>query len=343
MTEIRFALEEVFGYQNAGRKASPTPLPKRVVVFTLDTSVTDLLGESPHDPNLIKLEAALTVFRPSNTAQATDLLGAANAAQHHRRLRDYLSDHVEAGCSPTKGADGKDATCTGISRIGIAPLDGYESVFDPEKQVFLSCADDDSGATAFLDRALAKTSLRPETRSDLMTKKRQCAAMKQLRSYATSRPDALAKLGLGRFHPQCYVEATRTAETNYKIDDDMAICLRHAARWAVALRMTELCLDDRFKDVDTSSGAADEGRNLLGISCGLPLEALPPLPEECAYSEIVNKRPWLDRRKQNALCPCKDPYLCAPTDWFQDKPIGKPDKSLGANSRDWRRTSRVGR
>ena len=58
------------------------------------------------------------------------------------------------------------------------------------------------------------------------------------------RSETRKRLGLTHWHPQCLFERMKSAETAASLaglSQDAVVCLRHAARWAVALRAQELC------------------------------------------------------------------------------------------------------
>jgi hypothetical protein len=266
--------------------------------MVLDSSLIDINGVPRNDPHPLGLESAVTPLRPSNVDQATSIMLATNAAQHDARLRAYLKS-IERDCIASQGPVAETAVCAELVRIGMERMDGYGSVLVGD--TYFDCAAPE--AIAWLNRD--PHTLSKPAHQHLEEKRRQCQVMTMLRSR-----QAQTTLGLGDHHPQCYVEATRSAQTNYLIDDDMATCLRHAARWAVATRMAELCLDPRFGGA-LQAGAG--GKILpVGISCPLPLAPLPRLPRECAYSEIVNGRPWVAMPRQTAHCGCVDRYNCQP-------------------------------
>ncbi|SUS04689.1 hypothetical protein DF3PB_140021 [uncultured Defluviicoccus sp.] len=141
----------------------------------------------------------------------------------------------------------------------------------------------------------------------------RCSVMRVLRT-----PEAKRRLGLGDYHPQCYLNAARHAVTSYDIDDDMASCLQHAARWATATKTMELCADPEFGG-DPTLGQ----RNILpiGVECPLPRSAIPPLPQDCNYTDIVNNRPWVERPRQTAHCACTERYDCQPEDLLSGQTV----------------------
>jgi hypothetical protein len=191
-------------------------------------------------------------------------------------------------------------------------MDGYDSVL--VRDAYFDCDAPEAIAESTPDPA----ALTLPVRKQIAEKRRQCQVMKVLRT-----EEARTRLGLGRYHPQCYVEATRTAQTNFLIDSDMAVCLRHAARWAVAMKMAELCMDKRFGGTPMAAAQPVSQATTLpiGIECPLPSQTLPPLPGECDYAGIVNSRPWINMPRQTAHCACTDRYNCRPEDLLTGQPI----------------------
>jgi hypothetical protein len=60
------------------------------------------------------------------------------------------------------------------------------------------------------------------------------------------RPEIRHALGLSRLHPQCLFEQSKLSDVGLtSVDPHVSVCLRHAARWATALRMQELCMGTR--------------------------------------------------------------------------------------------------
>lgn len=324
LTAIRLSLEKVFKHPDPGGSSSAigTPAepvaavhrPRRVLAVIVDSSLTQIDGLSRNDPLPIGLDAAISPVRVFGIDRATSLLISANTVQHDARLRDYFTTNVRNACPPDAGPEKGDqaATCAGRLRIGfesMGGMDGYDGVLVGDR--YLRC--DDPQAKAYLD-ADPRT-LAPVDAADRARQQRQCEVMAVLRT-----PEAKERLGLGSYHPQCYLEAVRTAATSYSIGADMAICLQHAARWAVAMKMVELCADRQFGgDPDLRT----QGRLPVGVDCPLPLHSLPPLPAECQYAQIVNKRAWSDMPRQTAHCACTDPYHCRPEDLLTGEPIGE--------------------
>ncbi len=129
---------------------------------------------------------------------------------------------------------------------------------------------------------------RPEDKPEDARAKRAAAA--KIRDSSFRR-----RLGLGGYHPQCYFDPLAYAPTHLKLEADIANCLRHAARWTVALRMVQLCNDPEFRDAGAERAA-------VGVDCrfldsgefGLPL-----LPA-CEFGKIYREldyRPDLDPEK----------------------------------------------
>lgn len=314
LTEIRLALEDIFGVAGTRLPVDPHGLqPKRVLVMVLDSSLTDLNGVPRKNPHPLGFETALSPLRPFNVDQATSIMLATNAAQHDARLRTYFQQSVARNCDAETGPSGDNPVCAEVLRIGIERMDGYDSVLVGD--AYFDC--DAPEAIAELTRDPATLTLPVDKQR--AEKLRQCQAMKLLRT-----EEAPTRLGLGNFHPQCYVEATRSAQTNFVIDSDMADCLRHAARWAVAMKMTELCLDKRFGGTPMagSQPVSPAATLPIGIECPLPTRILPPLPRECAYAKIVNDRPWIDMPRQTAHCACVDRYNCTPEPLLGGRPNG---------------------
>lgn len=240
--------------------------------------------------------------------RATALLIANNAAQHDAGFRDYLDHEVRRRCSEETGPEKGDAICAGELRVGFESMEAFDGALVEDGR-HLRC--DDPEAIKYLHadpKMLDATDAAERARQ-----RRQCAAMAVLRT-----PEAKARLGIGRYHPQCYLEAVRSANTSYSIDDDMAVCLQHAARWAVAMKMVELCADRQFGG---DPALADRKKLPIGVECPLPLRHLPPLPQECEYEKIVNKRPWTNMPRQTAHCACTDRYNCRPEDLLTGQPV----------------------
>jgi hypothetical protein len=294
LTAIRLALKDALRQQ-------PSKRPERVLAVVVDSSGTMVNGLSRNDPLPLGLDATVVPLRVANIDEASSLLTAANTVQHEERFTRFLENDVQRDCSGENGPTSKSATCARQVRVSFEGMDGYDGVLVDDRH--LRC--DDPAAIAYLDAAPHD----PER----IRQRRQCAAMAALRT-----PEAKARLGLGAYHPQCYLEAVRSAATSYLIDEDMAICLEHAARWAVAMRMTELCADPKF------GGDADRSKQKqlpIGVECPLPSTPLPPLPKECKYEQLVNTRAWADMPRQTAHCACTDPYKCRPEDLLTGEAI----------------------
>lgn len=319
LTAIRLSLEEIFGRPRVGPSASaagapaePGHLPRRVLAVIVDSSLTQIDGLSRNDPLPIGLDAAVSPLRAGSIDRATSLLISANTVQHDARLRDYFATNVRHACPPETGPENGDgsATCAGRLRVGfesMGGMDGYDGVLVADR--YLRC--DDPIAKAYLD--VDPATLDPDDAADRGRQERQCEVMAVLRT-----PEAKARLGLGAYHPQCYLEAVRTAATSYNIGADMTVCLEHAARWAVAMKMVELCADRQFGgDPDLRTPR----RLPVGVDCPLPLHSLPPLPAECKYAQIVNERAWSDIPRQTAHCACTDRYHCLPEDLLTGLPV----------------------
>ena len=250
LTEIRHALRDIFEpppeKNNQGQPPQSSKLPERVLTLVLDASLTELNGIPSNEPHPLSIDTLIGPLRGYNIDQATSLMLLTNAAQHDERFRDYIKNHVKRACEEETGPVGENSVCAAYQRIGFESMDGYESVLvgdtfhkcdSKEAQHYLSEDVDDPGES--------------ERRRD---KKRQCDAMQKLRKWKVRK-----WLGLGDYHPQCYVEATRSAVTSFAISDEMALCLRHAARWAVATKMAEMC--------DDATVFGEE--NGFGIQCSL--------------------------------------------------------------------------
>ena len=322
LTAIRLALEDVFDRADSKksvpqvvthRAGSEEPSrPRRVLAVIFDSSLTPIDGLSRNDPLPLGLDAAISPLRAFGIDRASSLLIAANTVQHDARLRDYLENRVQHNCPEKTGLKKGDAeaTCAGRLRVGfesMGGMDGYDGVLVGDQ--YLRC--EDPVAKAYLE--VDPETLDPTDAADRVRQKRQCAVMAVLRT-----PEAKERLGLGAYHPQCYLEAARTAATSYSIGGDMAVCLQHAARWAVATKMVELCADPRFGG---DPALETHGKLPVGVECPLPLRSLPPLPAECKYAEIVNQRAWTDMPRQTAHCACTDPYNCRPEDLLTGEPI----------------------
>jgi len=312
LTSIRLALESIFGRPQvaaspAKAEQPPASQPKRVLAMVLDASLTDLGGLSGRDPYPLGLDSALSPLRVKNIDQTSSLLLATNAAQHDQRFREYLKQSVESNCNDN-GPQKEGAVCARTLRIGFEQLDAYDSVVLDDGRHY-RCTD--ARAQDYLAHPPAEDAedvdMEAWQRASL-----HCKVMRVLRT-----PEARERLSLGRYHPQCYVEATREAGTSYSIGGKVATCLRHAARWAVATKMLELCADAKFGGspalLDASSAA--NGKTLpLGpsVHCPLPEHWLPPVDEECDVAQVLQTRPRDDQPRDTAHCSCPPTGPCVP-------------------------------
>jgi hypothetical protein len=277
IAEIEIMLRDIF--ERCGQPVGP--VPRRVLMVVLDSTLNEATGVSRVDPDPRTIEAMIWPLRFLNTSRAVGILLATATALRLERLEEFLDGSVRRDCDPHLGPMSNQAVCADVVTVGVEMLDGYDSILADGS--FVACDD----AKAF------------EQAND--EKRTQCEVMRQLKS-----PEIRARLGLGDYHPQCYFEATRFAPTSFNHDPQAAICLRHAARWAAAIRMAELCRDQRF------GGAGVPGSRLaFGVDCSLDLPSLPALPE-CPYEAIIRDRSWTDIPRQTAHCACADPETCQP-------------------------------
>ena len=282
LAEVAMILRDVFvGPPGAAAKDKPA----RVLVLVLDATLNDATGVSRADPDPRNIEALIWPLRLGNWVTALEAMLAAASDLRKERLETFLQDHVRRDCDARVGPRSPDATCARIVDIGVTHLDGHDSILVDGG--FESC---DS------EEALARASSH---------KRRECAVMRALKSRETR-----GRLGLGDYHPQCYFEATRFAPTSFDHDPDAALCLRHAARWAVALAMAELCDDPEFGGRGFPADP-DAPPTPIGIDCALRFPPLPPLPE-CPYARVVNARNWTDIPRQTSHCACLVPGDCRP-------------------------------
>ena len=260
LTEIRHALRDIFEKKDSGSKP-----PGRVLTLVLDASLSELNGIPSNEPHPLGVDSLISPARAFNIDQTTSVLLVTNAAQHDERFRTYLKNHVQRACEEETGPLDENSVCAVYERIGFESMDGYESVL--VNGVFHDCNSPE--ARHHMDgNALNLSDSERIRRKD---KQRQCDVMQKLRKRKVRK-----WLGLGDYHPQCYVEATRSAVTSYTISDEMELCLRHAARWAVAMKMAEICDDAEFGK-----------HNRFGINCS----RLKSLTENIASKEFPTSEP----------------------------------------------------
>ncbi len=325
LTEVKIALEEIFrlksrvGLNTASSEEEKTHggEPERVVSFVVDSSTVDVNGVSQRDPAARGIDATLSPFRFLVTVQAVDTLLGTNAAQHLDRFEDTI-EQINNGCQAGMSCD----TIARSKHIGITTIDGYDEVILGD--IFHRC--EKHRSEDWLTYEEAKDQVQ---RCDVMRTLK--SSVKEIRSYR--KRNSWADL-----HPQCYFEVTRQTPTSYDIDEDMAICLRHAARWAVAIRMTELCRDEELRGGGTMfpGRSTDEvgsvPADFVGLDCSSAgiveaLATLPALPR-CPYEKLMNgwydedgekltnPRTWLDIPRPRAHCECSRPYGCEPEGLF---------------------------
>lgn len=274
ITEIEVILR---GILNGSAEYRAAERPRRVVVLILDATLNEAIGVARSDPDPRNLESMIWPLRLLNTTTAIAVMLESTSGLRKDQLERFLRNQLPCGTESGRST-ATDVECVRIMEIGVEDLDGHDSIL--VNGTFASCDD---------DRALAAATAE---------KQRECALVRRLKE-----PSMRKRLGLGDYHPQCYFEATRFAPVSYDPDPDAAICLKHAARWAVALKMMSLCTDPDL--------ANEEGRHPLGIDCRMAFPPLPPLPE-CAYAAVVNDRHWTDVPRQTAHCACLEPGNCQP-------------------------------
>lgn len=86
-------------------------------------------------------------------------------------------------------------------------------------------------------------------------------------------PGYRKRLGLSRFHPQCYYNMRDELDSLVSLSDDNKACLREAARWATALRMQEIC--DRPLGIAPPEGLPCAGGLLRPARAFPQIELLP--------------------------------------------------------------------
>jgi hypothetical protein len=97
--------------------------------------------------------------------------------------------------------------------------------------------------------------------------------------------------------PQCLFNALSAVPTSYRLSEPFQVCVRHAARWSVAIRMHQLCRREFFagRELDCSIFEPNGGASLdLPVldHCPLVLTDWPsrPLDDEVVCEDAITFR-----------------------------------------------------
>jgi hypothetical protein len=227
------------------------------LVVVVNASITEVSGiDSPTAPSIVA-----GIF--SRVADAVDVYSAVSYTERRRlyqadmeeanrvlaaRQPDKPGDHFRPQASARDGRpDYKDCPPDGIPtsptlnflEIGLITLNGYE----------LGNVEVAAASHAHV------TDCRNQSFATQI--KRQQAAFDHVSKH-------WHELGLNRIHPQCLFEQSKLVDSNTlglaKLAPEKAACLRHAARWATALRMDELC-QQRTKMLNNASAIPCDSRS----------------------------------------------------------------------------------
>jgi len=180
----------------------------RGLILIINSSLTEATGlDTPEEHDFLfgilgRVSAGVDVY---------------SATAFNLRKRLYTTNLQVLNDVALKGRDiSVSADEIGLVTLNMYPTGGAEATF--LKDAGVPPSDGDPGQTA---------TIKPQQKAF---------------GYVASHMD---KLKLGNVHPQCLFEQSKLVETGMfslaSIDGPKSTCLRHAARWATALRMEEIC------------------------------------------------------------------------------------------------------
>jgi predicted acylesterase/phospholipase RssA len=281
LIEVYMTLAEVLGGQRRSDARGNEPVGTGVEVFgrqdrglilVVNTSLTEATGidgAPAYSPGLLG-------YLFGTASRASTAFDRASAANYSTRTRLYLRELALAGqhLEVERGWRGwRDEARLRVLEIGLTALNEYAfggSEVSLRQARGIWPTEPGVGNTGEIyDPDLARLKLQEGL---------QGRAFDALRD-----PAARRRLGLSDVHPQCLYERSKEADAGLlslaSLPDDVSTCLRHAARWSVALRAQELCLvmGGRNPPLNNSGRFAETCRDgLLDLLSGMPS---PPLAD----------------------------------------------------------------
>jgi hypothetical protein len=227
----------------------PRPGPKQILTLLVDSSLLSFSGLSAARPDPRGVDSAISPLRVDATQRSLDAIRFTQQAMRMRNFSetiDLLNTSPDSGKSNLKHAEFAD--------ISLRMLGEYEQEFDPTAL---------RRSIPLVERASLRLPHSSRKKKDLLDfedgQPRRYEIMQETRAKAHS-------FGMSQISPIHYAARLRGTGTLTRIADADNICLRHAARWAVALRAQSLC---RL----TRSGGADSQASGLGLEGMFPKDA----------------------------------------------------------------------
>jgi hypothetical protein len=281
LIEVYMTLAEVLGGQRRSDARGALPVGTGVEVFgrqdrglilVINTSLTEATGidgAPAYSPGLLG-------YLFGTASRASTAFDRASAANYSTRTRLYLRELALAGhhLEMERGWRGwRDEHRLRIQEIGLTALNEY--AFGGQEVALRQARGiwpNEPGVGA-IGRVYDPDWSRLKLQAGL-----QGEAFEALRN-----PAARRRLGLSDWHPQCLYERSKEADSGLlslaSLPEEISTCLRHAARWSVALRAQELCImmGEQNPPLNNPARFAEACRNgLLDLLSGMPS---PPLAE----------------------------------------------------------------
>lgn len=258
LTEVRMMLRDAVENNPSGHS------PRRIVALMLDASLNASTGEDHERPTARHADSLLGPLRIVATSNSVDRIMNANAEMR----RPALAEQLAAYQRDKKGM---------VARLAPISIELLHRVEQPEDET-AQPHEVNPKRSPWTDAPPKPTDRAPAME---LVEPRSKAAVKALLDKTDSGAELRRRYGLSNIHPQCYYETLISVPTNYNVPENDAACLRHAARWATAIRMMQLCRDPALK-------AAGAGGAPL-INCSLTEEFnLPTLPA-CVFEDKMQQ------------------------------------------------------
>ncbi len=255
LIEVYMTLAEVLaGQRRSDARAAEMPgtgaevfaRTDRGLIFVVNTSLTDATGvddEPAYSPSIFG-------YLFSTVRRTSAAFDRASAATYSTRSRLYLRelDLAARDFERSRGWTGwRDEGRIRVHEIGLTVLDEY-AAGGPEAQLRQTRGLMQEPGAAGESRWLEQPVPGAQSLYDSDQERLQRQANHQLAAFNRLRdPQLRQRLGLTDIHPQCLFERSKQADagllTLASLPEGLSTCLRHAARWSVALRAQELCND----------------------------------------------------------------------------------------------------